>query len=327
MVASLNALAQKKCKDVLNRADKLYQQGQIQEAVKICEPCLSQLRSDEEKFEAYRLLGISYQFLNNKRKAERYVEMMIRMKPDYYKYPNIDPVEFTKLINKYHLVERVSGGIKTGMNYTTPNILKNYSPYNLTSKYYLTTGYQFGVFADYKLRKHISIGADILLNGVYIDQDFQNVGGNYQSYKETQQYLLFLPNITFTAHLPNNMMVYSGLGLGMNYMMSAMVNIETRNEITGVSTINSRDAIDERNRTQLCSSFKFGVGVPVGKGMVSLDMSYLVFFRNIIDESKRYTDLSFIINNQYINDDVRLSMFMFNLSYHMPIYSVIELKY
>lgn len=326
IMSTVTVVAQKRCKDVLNRADKMFQQGQIQQAIKTCEPCLNQLRTDEEKFEAYRLLGISYQFMNNKRKSEYYVEKMVRMKPDYYRYPNIDPVEFTKLINRYHLVERAFGGIKTGMNYATPTILKNYSPFNLPSKYYLTTGYQFGLFGEYLLKKNISIGTDLLFNGVYIDQDFENVGGSYQSYKESQQYLLLLPNITFTVHLPNNIKAYSGAGLGMNFMLNAMVNIETKNEITGVSTVNSKDAIDERNRAQFCSSIKIGFGIPVGKGMVAVDMSYMVFFRNLMDETKRYSDLSFIFNNQYINDDIKLTMFMFNLSYQMPIYSVIEIR-
>lgn len=318
--------AQKKCKDVLNRSDKLFQEGQIQEAVKTCEPCMNSLKSDEERFEAYRLLGISYLFLNNKRKSIQYAEKMIWLKPDYYKYPNIDPVEFTQLINKFEVRQIIYGGIKTGVNYVTPTILKSYSTFNTTSKYYMTTGYQFGGFAEYFYKPGIAFGTDLQFNGIYISQKVDNAGGNNQQYHEYQQSLLFLPYVNFYLNLPKGLRVYSGAGIGVNYMLNAMVNLETLNELTQVSTLTSKNAIQERNRSQVITSIKFGIGYPLGKGFIGFDMSYLVSLRNMVDPSKRLSDLDFIFNNQYINDDIKLSMFMFNISYHMPLYSIIENK-
>lgn len=321
-----HSLAQKKCKDVLNRSDKLFQGGQIQEAVKTCESCLRSLKTDEEKFEAYRLLGISYQFLNNKRKANYYAEMMIRLKPDYRKYPNIDPVEFTRLIEKFEVKQILFGGLKTGMNYTSPTILKNYSPFNAPSTYYLTTGYQFGGFVEYYLRNQMVLGMDVLFNGIYLNQSIDGIIGNSQRYGESQQYLLFLPYVNFYLPLANGLRVYSGGGLGINYMLNAMINLENRIEQTGVTTLNSRNAIQERNKAQLLTSIKMGISYPLGKGHVALDCSYMIYFRNLIDEEKRFDDLDFIFYNQYINDDIRLSMFQFNLSYHLPLHSIIIQK-
>lgn len=319
-------LAQKKCKDVLNRSDKLFQDGQIQDAAKLCESCLRSLKTDEERFEAYRLLGISYQFLNNKKKAYYYAEMMIRLKPDYRKYPNIDPVEFTRLIEKFEVKQTVYGGLKTGMNYTSPTILKNYSPFNAPSTYYLTTGYQFGGFAEYFIRDKITLGMDFLFNGIYLNQTLDNIQGNSQRYSESQQYLLILPHINFYLPLSNGLRVYSGGGFGLNYMLNAMINLENRVEQTGVTTLNSRNAIDERNRAQILTSIKMGISYPLGKGFVAIDCSYMIYFRNLIDEDQRFRNLDFIFYNQYINDDIRLSMFQFNLSYHLPLHSIIIQK-
>ncbi len=320
------SFAQKKCKDVLTRTDKLFQEGQIQEAVKTCEPCMGSLKSDEEKFEAYRLLGISYLFLGKKQKATQYAEMMIYLKPDYNKYPNIDPVEFTQLISKYELKEIIFGGIKTGVNYATPSILKSYSTYNTTSTYYQTTGYQFGAFAEYYFKPNMVFGADLAFSGMSISQDVQNAGGVSQKYNEAQQYIMFLPYANFYLDLRNGLRVYSGAGIGVNYMVSAMVNLETKNEVTGVATLNTKDALDERYRAQYFSSIKVGIGYPMGKGYIGLDCSYMLYFRNLINPDMRYDDLDFIFSNQYINDDIKLSVFAFNLSYHIPLYSIIVVK-
>lgn len=311
--------AQKKCKGALNRSEKLYQEGKFQDAVKTLEPCLSTLKTDEEKFEAFRLLGICYQFLNKKDKAIPYVYKMIQLKPDYHKYPNIDPVEFTQLVNKFHVNRKLYGGIKAGFNLTGVRFLENYAAYASKQEYHPTVGYQLGGILEYYYKPVLSFNADISINQFYIDHQVLDAGGNNQYYTESQQYFTFSAGATYYRQVFNEFRLFAGVSPGFSYLLSGIVNFETENIYRSEVSLTTKETTNERNRFQPFGDLKMGVAYPIGKGFIQCDFTYRYYSRNNVDEAARMADMNFIHNNQYVNNDISLQSLMVNLTYKLPL--------
>lgn len=322
LVLSLTASAQKKdkCKDALGETDKFYQNGQIQEAIKRCEPCLRKMQTNEERFEAYRLLGLCYQFMNNNKKTLFYIEEMLKLRPDYQKYPNIDPLEFTKLVNKFEVRTTWYAGLKAGFNVNNISLSKSYATYASNQIYYPTIGYQFGGLGEYRYNDWLSLGGELALNGMSVRHEIENAGGWKQKYQESQQYLgLQLDGKYYLPKSFGKLKPYAGLGLRLNYMLSAQVNMESESNEMHTIFQATKDALSERNTLQFFSALKLGVSYPATIGYFSFDISYVYFFRNTVAADKRLDDQNFIFNNQYVNDDISLRTWMFNISYKMPL--------
>ncbi len=316
---SYSVFAQKKCKDLLNNANKLYQDGKFQEAVKLCEQCYSTLKTQEEQFEANRLMGISYNFMNNLSKSDYYIERMLQVRPDYQKFPNIDPIEFTKRVNTFEVRPIWFIGIKSGINFTLPSLIQSYSVFNSTQRYYTTIGYQIGALVEYMYKPTLSFSSDLLFNGISIRHEIDNAGGKKQTVNETEQYFLFHFRSTYYYPIYNTIKLTGGVGLGINYMQNASVNFEANGIETPSYIQSSSVVLEERNRAQIVGSIHLGISIPIEIATLDMDMSYLHYFSTTIDPDMRMNNTNFIYNYQYIHDDIKLRSLLLNISLKMPL--------
>lgn len=317
--------AQSTGKDILYQSDKLYQQGKIEEVIKLLEPSVDKGLNNEECFDAYRLLALSYLYLQNTNKTDFYMKKMLKSRVDYQKYPNIDPLEFSKLINRYEVRPLWQVGIKAGANLANPVLQNSYSAFVSNQSYLSTTGYQFGAFCEYMIKSNISISADVMMNGFSINQKIDNAGGWSQNYIEDQQATLMNLSCNYYKKISEKMQVYGGIGIGVNYITSALVNLESVNLQTGETFQSTKDALNERNTLPIYASFKLGVAYQSRVGKLGIDCSYLNFFTNTVNKDTRYNDQNFIFNNQYVNDDISMRMMLINISYKTPLKWLIKL--
>lgn len=314
------------CKDVLYQSNKLYQKGQLTEMIKLLEPCTGRKLDPEQQFEAYRLLALSYQFLNNEKKTYYYAKKMLKLRPDYQKYPNIDPLEFTKLINTFEVRPLLYLGIKAGPNFSSAEVVKSYSTFKSNQTYFATTGYQFGGFAEYMYKPTLSFSADVLMNGIFIKHQVDEAGGWKQTYNETQQYVSLNLSATYSQKVYKELHLNAGAGFGFNSLLNSRVYLELENKETLSIQQATKNATDERNALQTFGSLKAGLAYQANFGTFGLEASYFYFFNTTVNPDKRMNDKNFIFNNQYVNDDISIRMFVLNLSYKMPLFWSIRHK-
>ena len=318
--------AQTDCKNAIYEADKLFEAGQIKECIDRLEPCTANIKDKEELAESYHLLAQAYQNLNNTDKANYYIKKMLQLKPDYQKYPNIDALDFSRLVNQYRVSPRLYLGLKFGFNINSVALKKSYSVYSSSQSYNPAAGYQFGLTADYRIFPDVSINTDLFLCGLKINHLIDSAGGARQNYNEQENYGMF--NITAQKHIAVKkiIQVYAGIGFGIGYMYEANVNLRSTTLETQSFSQVSKNPIAERNKFQPCMIGIGGIGFPLSKGILNLDANYSYFLKNTVNASKRMSDLNFIFNNQYVNDDISLRLILINVSYKFPLLWSIELK-
>ncbi len=311
--------AQNDCKNAIYEANKFFEAGQIRECIEKLEPCIPSITDKEELTESYHLLAQAYQNINNVEKANYYVKKMLLLKPDYKKYPNIDPIDFSNLVKQFDVSPRLYLGLKFGYNITSIKLVKSYSTYASPQSYNPATGYQFGLAADYRVWRGFSINSDFLLCGLKINHIVDSAGGEKQEYNEQQNYGML--NLSFQKHIAIKevLFLHAGLGIGLGYLYRANIDLESTTLKTQSLRQVSKDPIEERNKFQPSLLFMGGAGFPVSKGILSVDVSYNYFFNTTVKSSARMNDLDFIFNNQYVNDDISLRTMMVSLTYKFPL--------
>ena len=312
-------------KDLLFRSNKLYSQGKIEEVIKLLEPAIhGKLLNREQTFDAYRILALSFMYSLNTEKTDYYIKQMLKSRVDYQKYPNIDPTEFTKLINKYEVRPQIYAGICFGGSSYLPRLMKSYSVYSSDQSYERTTGYQYGGFFEYRLKSNLSFGSDLLINGSAIDHKINNANGWHQEYKEIRKSALLTVVGTKYRKLNDVVNVSCGLGLGMNVLTSSKGNIILTSNQTDLVLQSTTNTISERNSMSPVGLVRLGIDFQTNRGKIGFDLTYVDYFKTTVNSEKRYNNADFIFTNQYVSDDIKLKGLMLNLSYKVPIKWVVK---
>ncbi|MFN4082350.1 MAG: hypothetical protein ACK4K9_01840 [Bacteroidia bacterium] len=321
-VVKLNA--QSNCLNTVYEADRLYNKANFNEAVALIEPCLINGILKEDLFDAYRILALCYQALANESKTDEHIRNMLKVNPDYQKYPNIDPVEFTKKVNTYKVEPVIYAGVFTGFNINGVILEKSYSAYAADQLYKPKTGYQVGAFADYYIFKKFFARTLIGLSRIQFNHYINNAGGWEQSMTETFGTRNINTSANVEIDLPYKLKALSGIGIGLQRIHSAYVFLESKNKENGSKQLSTKNAYDERKINQWHGMLNLGLEYALGNGYFGINMQYHPYFQNTIIEDKRMNDLNFIFNNQYVHDDVKLQNIFINFYYRIVLQNRIK---
>ena len=312
-------------KDLLFRSNKLYNQGKIEEVIKLLEPVVhGKLLNREQTFDAYRILALSFMYSLNAEKTDYFMKEMLKLRVDYQKYPNIDPTEFTKLINKYVVRPQIYAGISFGGSSYLPKLIKSYAVYKSDQSYERTAGYQYGGYLEYCLNSNMSLSTDVLVNGSSIDHIVNDANGWKQEYREIQKSTMITLFGTGYRKLDRLTNLNIGLGLGMNILTKAKANLIATSGQTDLVLQSTTNTISERNKISPVGLVRLGVDFQTNRGKIGFDLTYVDYFNTTVNSEKRYNNADFIFTNQYVSDDIKLRGMMFNLSYKVPVKWVVK---
>jgi hypothetical protein len=114
----------------LRLARATYEQGRLHEIEGQLKPCLeSGFTKDEKqlKVEGYKLLCLSYIYLEEPEKANEAMLKVLQTDHDFQINPAVDPAEFVGLYKTFRSKSMFSIGLIVGPNATLPNVTTNYS--------------------------------------------------------------------------------------------------------------------------------------------------------------------------------------------------------
>jgi hypothetical protein len=316
--------AQSKCDYSLYEANKMYDKGLIYDAVQLLEPCFIQDNlAASEKFDAARLLALCYLYLDNNDSAEFYVKKMLKLKPDYQKYPNIDPHGLTVILNKYEVVKSLELGLSTGLSLNQVQVIKNYSTANTPSTYNSKIGLRGGLLLEYHMRNKFSLLMNPSVSTMSYERSLENVSGSKKDYSELIS--SFSIPIFIRKYQPiGKWNLHYEAGIEWNWIMRSFADVQSTNLLDKSVIQSSTETTSYRNRGLMAARLGVGASKPFGKGTLSVTFNYVDFLTNFVDPDRRYDNSDFIISSQYIDSDFRISSFGMFVSYQVPItYSVI----
>ena len=116
------AIAQNDCGESISLAQHAFDQGHIERIPSILHECINKF-TPEQKVEAYRLLTITYLYMDDPFGAESSFLKLLAEDPEY-RILDSDPVELEYLSKQYITTPIVSWSGKAGVNFSTVTILK-----------------------------------------------------------------------------------------------------------------------------------------------------------------------------------------------------------
>lgn len=123
----VNLMGQDDCVLKLNEAQKLYENGKIEQIPTLINGCIESGFNRENKIQALRLLTLVYLFEDNTVKAEKTILTLLKIDPEYKVNQAIDPVEFIRLFNSFNTAPIFSIGFVGGPSLTLPHLIEPFS--------------------------------------------------------------------------------------------------------------------------------------------------------------------------------------------------------
>ncbi|MFW5761879.1 MAG: hypothetical protein ACOCXH_12960, partial [Cyclobacteriaceae bacterium] len=181
-VSFVNVQAQV-CSEVLGQAEDEYEIGHLYAIPGILNDCLNRGFSKEEKIRAYRLLTLTYLFIDEPEKADQSYLNLLRLSPEFQPNEFTDPIELFYLHDNFITTPYFSVYLlKIGTNRSQPQITRNFNLDGMGTQvnvffpeddrqivrdyqhiYNSSWGFNIGSGIEYGFSQQFSVGADLML--------------------------------------------------------------------------------------------------------------------------------------------------------------------
>lgn len=315
------------CNMVLNQANKAYEEGQFTSCIDMLKTCIGGL-SNESKFEAYRLISLSYLGLNDEKKATEASIMLLKLKPDYLDFPYFDPKEFTRIINKFEVWPRAEVGLMVGLNLNNVHLSKNYAVSNSPSRYVPKLGFQTGLSFEYFLKKQWSMSTGLFVERLSYSKESTNVLGWSQNFKEKMRFIGVPIVARYYFYNKNRLRIAAELGAQMHSLNFTNSYIILNNLETSESFEGSLDQNTQRNKILYYGLAGISLKYKTGDGYLCANIRYGYGLNNVVKSDARYNNMNFILTNMYIDSDFKFTPYYLNFGYQLciPRWNVVKLR-
>ena len=333
------------CAEKLILAKEVYNKGKLMQVEGILKGCLFSLVGDKQT-EAYKLVIMASLYLDRLEKADKRMNELLKVNPEYVPNLGKDPAEFIQLYQTYRRNPAVSIGLVGGVN-TTSVKSYNYSTTNSTNieqgEYIPSIAYQVGVGVDYYLSSMVNIKTGIfysqrkftykhpslldfsLLNSDEID--------NFLEIPVALSFEFAKSKIGFFKMKPFLM-----LGGTASYLASATIEarrnfLDAAYLIDGVVEDKPADVTGPAEDIKtLRAQFSYNVFVGFGakykikNGYLMASFQYNVGLSDLLQRDKRYSNNNLLYKYGYVDSDFKTNQLALNVGYYYSFYKPKKLK-
>ena len=309
------------CVQILKRAQISYDEGRISEVPYLLESCLKNGFNKEEAATAYRLLTLTYLYLDEPQKADESILKLLRLNPDYRVNTAIDPTEFINLYNKYRTRPILKFGVKGGINWMFFNVTKDNDTNGNSDdrvKMQSQAGFQIGFTSEFDLSSRVEFSPELL----YAIKEFKfQFSHNYQvnTYNERLN-ILSLPLIfKYNLRKDKDLRPYIITGFEPSFLLSATANT------TGALNSPSLNVTYERTRFSYAAIVGVGLKNKVGPGIASIGARFVYGLNDQVNEVYHNNGTRPLTYGAVISR-YTLNTFNLNVGYIIPIYKPKKIK-
>jgi hypothetical protein len=291
------------CTQTLRLARATYDQGRLHEIPGLFEKCLHDGGfSQEERVEAYKLLCLTYIYLEEPQKADEAMLSLLRTDPYFKINKEIDPAEFIALYRTFrtHPIYRI--GPTLGVNATTPqakfaNTIAS-GEGETSLKYNYKVAFQFGASADLPLNllmkgedRLLTLHGDLLyqLKNFELQQsvDRGNQLINELTVNERQSWIALPVSLQY-QFLQKKYHPYVSLGVSGDYLLSSELTLNRVRENT--TSVEEKKFDVDRNKFNVSGIAGIGTKFPVGQGLIVFEIQFIYGFVDVNTEANVYAN-------------------------------------
>jgi hypothetical protein len=323
------------CAQTLRLARATYEQGRLHEIEGQLKSCLEGGFTKEDKqlkVEAYKILCLSYIYLEEPAKADEAMLSLKRTDPYYTPNPQVDPAEFVALYNTFRKDPIYRIGAKIGVNATQPNVIERVAAVDPESGsgYKYKIGFQFGASADLPLNfilKNLTLHGDLMYQqkkyeinlivdrGSGLKNEFNGI--------EAQNWIS-LP-LTFEYKVLNKKFnPYIALGIGFDYLLASKITSERQRE--NQASIEPKTFTPDREKINISGIGAVGVKLPMASGFIVIEARYTHGLTNITSKESAFANAQYTLDYGYADSIFKISSLSVTGSYIINIFNPKKLK-
>ncbi len=318
------------CTQTLRLARSTYEQGRLHEIPGLVEKCLQGGFTQDERVEAYKLLCLSYIYLEDPQKADEAMLNLLRTDNYFEIRPETDPAEFVALYRTFRTDPIYRIGLKMGANATIPDVVDFLPANDLSSEYDFGFAFQAGIAADIpltamsgKLTVHPEL-ALIMRNFKYTNEgtfnDATPEGDPFTRHYETngveRHTWISLPVSVQYRLFDRKVQPYVSLGLSGDYLLSARNTfLRTKEDATSLDE-QSIDLMNSRRRVNVSGILSAGVKVKVTGGFAVAEIRYVRSLANVNDPESIFTNFDRVNpTGGYVDGLFKINALQFTIGY------------
>lgn len=316
LLGTVQAFAQKtNSAQTLRLARATYEQGRLHEIpTQLSDAVIADMSNKQEKVEAYKILCLSYIYLEESEKADEAMLNILRSDPYFEINPEVDPAEFVALYKTFRTTPIYRIGAKIGGNFTWVNVSEVITAVSVSpgSEYKPLFGLQLGASADIPITmfglKRITVHADVL----YMQKKFEltlreernNSLVNVFTGTETQNTVSIPVTIEYNIS-KNRFNPYIAGGLAADFLFSSNLSVERqRPDQTSVPEKNEEL---EREKFNLSLIAAAGTKLPLGNGFVVIELRYAYGLTHVSSSENAYNNQNLALDYGYSDSVFKLS--------------------
>lgn len=326
----------------LRLARATYEQGRLHEIPTQLNPgVIASMTSKQDKVEAYKILCLSYIYLEEPEKADE--AMLNILRTDHYFEINeaVDPAEFVALYHTFRREPIYRIGAKLGGNFSRPNVSQNISAVELAddSRFKSSFGLQFGAAAEIPLFEKMTLHAELLyLQHRYqiqekvdrgVDQQTGQSLTNEFSGTENQSWVSLPVSLEYAylnpeSRLHKKFRPYVAGGFVFQYLTGAKITADRQRE--GEASIPESSIDVQREKFGLGVILSTGIKIKMASGLFVADIRYVHGLTNVSSSTTAYDNQKLVWEYGYADPVFKMSSLGANISYVQDIFKPKKLK-
>jgi hypothetical protein len=317
------------CSSSLKDAYKLFNEGQLEEAELLVQPCLKQnYYSKEDKRDVYKLLIAINLYEDRFDQADEYMRKFLKLYPEYV-ITSEDSADFIDLYKLYNTLPVYSIGPLFGANFSLAKGKQSFGVHDVKTNpgsYSSVFGFDFGASFHKNINQNFSFTAGLNYSILHNRYEVLMYANEMKlTYTENQSWLQLPFDIRY-AFNKNKLAPYLGLGAKVGMLLSAKADVNREYTVDAVNsysdvTINGANVKGLKKSVNLWGYGLIGAKYKIPHGSVYLQMVYNYALVNETNKEKRYTEVPELATQFYmVNDDVFLDHLSIQLGYYYHFY-------
>lgn len=322
VASAARAQSQTTCAQTLRLAQSIYDQGRLHELPQLLQGCLE--RNDfnkEEKVAAYKLLALTYIYLEEPAKADDNMLKLLRTDTEFTVNDALDPAEFVALYKTFRTSPIYRIGGKLGGVAAAPSVKSADYIDDGTNNMSHGFGFSGSITSEIPLRDKLNrftlapeINFQILsFKGVNENGDTARVTPS----TENHMWVSVPVSVQYSLRESSNKLssYYVALGLSADYLISSTKTITSSREGNSAIDENTISIAEQRNAFNAGALFSAGVKRRLGKGFLFFEVRYKLGLLPISKPSHTYENSVLTFDYKYVDGIYKLNTLSLSTGY------------
>ena len=320
----------------LRLARATYEQGRLHEIPAQLDNKVIGSMNKQEQVEAYKILCLSYIYLEEPEKADDAMLNILRTDPYFEINERVDPAEFVALYKTFRTRPIYRIGAKLGVNATRPNVVETASAVELAkgSKYKFLIAFQFGAAADLPLTTNLTLHGDLLFQQKKFHLNLEVDRGVGESNEQLTnlfegdeaQTWISLPVTIEYKFMQKKFSPYVGGGVGIDYLLGSKITSQRSRENETSIEEKTYDFKPLRNTVNISLIGAAGVKLRMAGGYFVAEARFIYGLNQISSKETSYKNTQYALEQGYADSVYKLTSLVVTGSYIQNIFNPKKLK-